>query len=414
MNNHPQRASFSFAIGARSRSKGEALKAELGVDESVPVVEINLSQYEHIEAAVKDAKVVLNVVGPYWLWGMHVVRACATHGKRYVDLTGEPHFVRKIIDHFDVLATETGAVIVPSCGFDSIPADILVYLSNRTLKDALGPQAALGLSQSFYDVVASVSGGSLATLMTEIEKVPRATLVEARSDYALSRVQGHPTPKPPLAVREPVSSGGKYGGYWIMAGMNRSIVQRTFGLNEFAASLSAAHIVAGANAGTGEDALRAAYGPQFRYGEYLLVGSWIKTVLHSMIMQFSMTLLFWFASIRWFVKSFGAKSGEGPSERAMARGKMVVTNYTESASSPGTWAKSVMRGSGDPGYFLSAYMITECALAFVLDEASLPRLARVGGILTPATAFGMVLVKRLESTGLMQFERELVRSGESE
>lgn len=111
---------------------------------------------------------------------------------------------------------------------------------------------------------------------------------------------------------------------------------------------------------------------------------------------------------------------------------MVVTNYTESASSPGTWAKSVMRGSGDPGYFLTACksfeshcilclrlinhclldMITECALAFVLDEASLPPLARVGGILTPATAFGEVLVKRLESTGLMRFERALVRSGE--
>lgn len=88
---------------------------------------------------------------------------------------------------FDVLATQTGAVIVPSCGFDSIPADILVYLSSRTLKDALGPEAALGLSQSFYDVAGIASGGSLATLMTEIEKVPRATQIEARSDYALSR-----------------------------------------------------------------------------------------------------------------------------------------------------------------------------------------------------------------------------------
>lgn len=57
-------------------------------------------------------------------------------------------------------------------------------------------------------------------------------------------------------------------------------------------------------------------------------------------------------------------------------------------------------------------MITECALAFVLDEASLAPLARVGGILTPATAFGEVLVKRLESTGLMRFERALVRNGE--
>lgn len=77
LNNHPQRASFTFAIGARSRTKGEALKVELGVDESVPIVEVDLSTYEHVEVAVKDAKVVLNAVGPYWLWGTHVVRYSA-------------------------------------------------------------------------------------------------------------------------------------------------------------------------------------------------------------------------------------------------------------------------------------------------------------------------------------------------
>lgn len=76
---------------------------------------------------------------------------------------------------------------MPACGFDSIPADLLVHLSSRTLKNALGPQAQLGLSQTFYEIAGGVSGGSLATLLTGIEQVPPAVHSEAASDYALSR-----------------------------------------------------------------------------------------------------------------------------------------------------------------------------------------------------------------------------------
>lgn len=83
-----------------------------------------------------------------------------------------------------------------------------------------------------------------------------------------------------------------------MANTNRGIVQRTFGLYEFATSLSAVHVeVAGAHAGTGADARRAAYGPQFRYDEYLLVGSRFKTALHSVVASLSMALLFWVAPV---------------------------------------------------------------------------------------------------------------------
>ena len=83
------------------------------------IVQVDVNRYADVEAAVKDTKVVINVVGPYWLWGTNVVRcvrgrllrvrtrlepglrlhrACAEHGKRYVDLAGEPHFMKKIID----------------------------------------------------------------------------------------------------------------------------------------------------------------------------------------------------------------------------------------------------------------------------------------------------------------------------
>ena len=72
------------------------------------------------------------------------------------------------------------------CGFDSIPADLLVFLSNRTLKNAFGPDAQLGLSQTFYKGTGGVSGGTLATLMSDMENVPRSRLLQAQHDYALS------------------------------------------------------------------------------------------------------------------------------------------------------------------------------------------------------------------------------------
>ena len=102
---------------------------------------------------------------------------------------------------FDHAATKTKAVIVPACGFDSLPSDLAVFLSNRTLKNALGPQTQLGLSQSFFDVRGAFSGGSFATMVAEIEQVPRGRLAESHKEYALSpgtspavSIRSHPQP----------------------------------------------------------------------------------------------------------------------------------------------------------------------------------------------------------------------------
>lgn len=102
-----------------------------------------------------------------------------------------PYATTTHTSRYDQLATQTGAVIVNTCGFDSIPADILVYLSNKTLKDALGPQAQLGLSQTFYHVRGGTSGGTLNTMISDIEKTPRQVLREANEDYAISQGE-HP------------------------------------------------------------------------------------------------------------------------------------------------------------------------------------------------------------------------------
>ncbi|TBU27867.1 Saccharopine dehydrogenase-domain-containing protein [Dichomitus squalens] len=412
---HPQRNSFTFAIGVRSKTKGVELLKSLGIenDGTVRVVEVDVTRYESVEAAVRDTKVVINTVGPFWLWGTSVVRACALLGRRYVDLTGEPQFVRKIIELFDHIATKTGAVIVPSCGFDSLPSDLAVFLSNRTLKNAIGPQTQLGLSQTFFDIKSGISGGSLATLATEIEEVPQILLAQSRQDYALSPVKGYPSPPFQKAVRVPFSSPPAYGAFWIMANVNRAIVQRTFGLNELLANYSGALLTSAPVQETAAQIRPLTYGPEFRYAEYMTVGtSRLVASVSSTLLGVWLALLFYVPPIWWFVKLFLPKSGEGPSEHQLKTGYMTVTNFTEAASAPGTWAKTTIHGKGDPGYLLTAGMISECALALALDDASLPPHARLGGVLTPATALGSDIVSRLEASSLLHFESQIVRGQE--
>ncbi|KAI9067472.1 hypothetical protein FKP32DRAFT_1588577 [Trametes sanguinea] len=408
--NHPQRSSFSLGVGVRSKAKGEELERSLGLDESVQLIQLDVSSYETIEPAVKDAKVVINAVGPFWKYGANVVRACAVHGKRYVDLTGEPHFVRKIADLYDYLATKTGAIIVPACGMDSIPGDINVYLSNQTLKQKLGPQTDLGLSETFYTLRVAPSGGSFATLLSLYEEVPRLKVEEAHRDYALSPIPGAPSPPSRLATRVPFRTPVRYGAPYVMGLSNRAIVQRTFGLNQMA--LTAGRVFFGEkDAPQKEQQIRPyAYGTQFRYGEYLVShgGTYWSAVIASTVMALMFSLLY-FAPIRWLFKKLVFKPGEGPTEQELEKGFMVATNYTATASEPATWAKSVFRGQGDPGYLLSSIMIAECALGLLLDDDKLPVTARPGGILTPATALGDVIVRRLKATGRMSFESEIVQ-----
>ncbi|KAI0752784.1 Saccharopine dehydrogenase-domain-containing protein [Daedaleopsis nitida] len=406
--NHPERSSFTFAIGVRSAAKGEALRTSLGLDESVKVVQVDVSQYDTVARAVEDAKVVINVVGPYWSFGENVVRACAVHGKRYVDLAGELHFVRDIIARYDYLASKTGAIIVPTCGFDCIPADILVFLSNRTLKTVLGPDAEPGLSQTFYGVEGGVSGGTIATLMSDIETVPRHTYTAGQRDYALSLVRGHPSPRPALAAHMPFSSPAQYGGYWFEGSTNRGIVQRTFGITHLLATN--ARVLLGSTHAKELEIKPLTYGSQFRYVEYMLVGkSWLGAAAFSVLFTLFLKLLFRNSLFRWILKLFLPKPGEGPSEKDMEKGWAEVTNFTASATSAKVFAKSTMHCKGDPGYLLTASMLSESALALLLDDASLPVTAHPGGVLTPATALGDALIRRLETTGRIHFESDIVR-----
>ncbi|TDL16442.1 hypothetical protein BD410DRAFT_622891 [Rickenella mellea] len=396
LHTHPNRSSFSFAIGGRSRSKLSALVDELKLDESVEVIEFNANDDASVEVAVQRVKVVINMVGPYWLYGTPIVRACAKHGVHHVDITGETHWVKDIIEQFDSTARKTGSIIVPSCGFDSIPSDMSVHLSAKTLKTALGPDTTLGESRTIATLHAGVSGGTLASILTGVEEVPRDKLRAARLPYALSPIQGQTKPGTHLLYRLPILRPEQYGGQFPPAPHSIAMVHRTWALLQNQGSPASA------------------YGKDFTYDEFGAAGGRVSAISFSLAMEFGLFCLLHVPPVRWLIKRVGPAAGTGPSDEALEKGSMEVINVTSTVPSPDTpqtHVKTVIRGRGDPGYILTSIMVIEAALC-LLDRSKLPEIGRDGGILTPMTAFGDVLVERLKANERFEIESALVTGDE--
>jgi len=392
LNEHRDRSSFTFALAARSKPKLEALVKEFDLNAQVPLVFLDVTDRAQVEEAVKSARVVINTIGPYWKWGTPVVRACALNGVHYVDLSGETPWIKDIITHFDYLAMKTGSIILPSCGFDSIPSDLSAYLSVRTLKQTLGPDTQIGESVTAHKHKGGVSGGTLSTIHTSLAEVPRQKYMASMRDHSLSPASGVPSPSNKLVYTLPHLTPPIYGGYLVMAPVNRATVQRTRGLFEISSPMQ--HI---------------RYGPRFTYEEFLVMPNRFASALLSLVV-FSMGLcLASSRTIRWLFKRFVVDRAYGPSDEEMKKGFLKSTNVTSSIATPTqreVTAKTVIRIRGDPGYLSSAVMMIECALG-CLDSSKLTPLGQKGGVLTPVSAFGDELPHRLEKSGIFEYESSI-------
>ena len=76
---------------------------------------------------------------------------------------------------YDYQAYKNNAILIPCCGFDSVPADVVVYLANKTTKSVLGPSRYLEDSISVYNLKGGISGRTLASVISSIEDAPSLT-----------------------------------------------------------------------------------------------------------------------------------------------------------------------------------------------------------------------------------------------
>lgn len=291
---------------------------------------------------------------------------------------------------------------------DSIPSDLSVYLSNKTLKTLVGPDTMIDESTSAFDVLWGASGGSIATLISMLEDVPRFKRTMARTDFVLSNLKGVPQPAPRLLYQLPFTSPPTWGGVFVMGIVNRMIVQRSWSLREL---WSRTHPDL-----SEPERKQITYGPDFKYSEFRVAKSKAGGVLASLGLILGMMSLL-IPPFRWLFKKIAPQSGEGPSPELQKNGWLKVTNVTSSVATPSTpqrLVRTTIQGQGDPGYALTSVMISETALSILLNFSELTPIAHQGGVLTPTAALGDVLVRRLERSGKFKFDSEIVVSGEIE
>ena len=362
-----------IALAGRNTQKLEGVRA--GLPERArtwPLVNVDAADKAAMEKLAEDTKVVCTTVGPYAKYGFPLVEACAKAGTHYCDLTGETLFMRDAIDRFHETAKASGARIVHTCGFDSIPSDLGVQF----LAESLG-----SLKQATYVVEVAkggFSGGTVASMLNFLD--------EAKKDRSRLRMMADPYALSPAREKEPKLGNERdltsfkfdeFVGQWvapfIMASVNTRVVRRSNALLDYA------------------------YGRSFRYAEVMGMKKGargaIKAAQLAGALGAFMGLLM--SPARKFVEARLPKPGEGPDEKTRQTGFLRVRIFGESES--GARKVVTIEGHGDPGYQLTALMLGQSALCLALDEDKLPN---ASGVLTPAVAMGKVLRDRLVAAGM--------------
>jgi short subunit dehydrogenase-like uncharacterized protein len=362
-----------IALSGRSKDKLEALKAELGVD--WPVIVVDAADVTSLAALAQSTTAVATTVGPYAKHGMPLVEACAEAGTSYADLTGEVLFVRESAERFHKIACETGARIVHATGFDSIPSDLgVLLLHERVQADGEGTleETVLVLTK----MKGGVSGGTVDSLRTMLDEV--------KADRQLVKVMADPYSLSPDRAAEPQL--GKESD--IMTPTKDPLLARW--VAPFVMAPYNTRVVRRSNALLGH-----AYGPGFRYREVMSVGSSpFAPVLAGGITAGLGVLVAGMAlpPTRFLLDKVLPKPGEGPSDKLQATGHFTVEVHTR--TSTGARYVATISAVGDPGYAATAVMFGESALCLGTDE-----LSSGGGVLTPAVALGDALADRLRARG---------------
>lgn len=321
-----------------------------------------------VDAVVSRASVVLSTAGPFGRYGTPVVDACVRHNTHYVDITGETPWMREIASRYHERAAADGIRIIPACGFDSVPSDLGAMLMARHVPAATGRTCAE--VRAYFAFSGGLNGGTVASLLHMLE-TPRTTRTAAAAPKTTSRVR---------MVKRPRydEEFGHWIGPFVMAPTNTYVVRRSIALSEATNGVS---------------------GVGFMYQEAMKYEGPLAPVK---AMGQSAALGTLFAALaqprtRRFVTPLLPRPGTGPSKRRMNAGWFTCDLL--GLTPDGRQVRGLIRYDGDPGNRATTTFVCESALALALDADALPGGAEQGGVLTPATGLGDVLVDRLRRAG---------------
>ena len=355
--------SVSWAIAGRSKEKLIAVSEDLKVGSNVPHLLVDSNDSDSIVSMMQQTKCVLTTVGPYQLYGANILQQCVIHGVDYVDLCGEPGWMHEMINEHAEQAKETGARIVFSCGFDSIPFDLGVYFLQKEVIAQHG-QPASNVRGRVRAMNGEFSGGTAASLgatMASLKEKPELFEVLV-NPFALSN--GFAGPEQ-AQDSKPIYDDKleTWVAPFFMAPINTKNVHRSNVLMD--------HL----------------YGKDFCYNEMWIQGPGEEGKAAAEFVG-SMNPL-----------ADAPAPGEGPSKESRENGNYDVLFCAD--LSDGSSLHASVSGDMDPGYGSTSKMIAESALCLVDDCSELG-----GGIYTPAPAMGEKLITRLQANAGLTFKIE--------
>jgi short subunit dehydrogenase-like uncharacterized protein len=373
---------LKWAIAGRSQTKLNELKSSLGIaGEPLDIIVADAADEESLRLLCGDTRVVISTVGPYALYGEPLVKTCVALGTDYCDLTGEVQWIAKMLEGYEDQAKTTGARIVNSCGFDSLPSDLGVYFLQQHAKQKFG-EACSSIKMRVKKMKGAASGGTVAS-MTNIFK-------EVASNSALRKLLANP-----YAICPP-----DHGNKVRQDNMNRPQYDNDFNswVAPFVMAVINTRIVHRSNA-----LIDGGYSQHFEYNEAMLtgkglMGGGLAAGVGAGLGGFAMAAVL--PPTRWAMEKFILpKPGEGPSQDAQEKGFYDLRFYGKTDS--GQEIRCKVTGDQDPGYGSTAKMLAQAAacLAQDISKENVP-----GGFWTPASIFGEKLISRLEKHSGLTFE----------
>ena len=372
---HPLR----WAMAGRSLGKLAQVRSLIGAPATLPLLQADAADPAALAALVGQTRAVITTVGPYQRHGEALVKACAAAGCDYVDLCGEPAWMAGMIPQLTAPAQASGARIVFSCGFDSVPFDLgVVYLQAEAMARFGAP--LVQVRGRVKTMKGGMSGGTMASALATFEQMGRDPATAALMADPFALTPGFRGPAQPdgnvAALDEP---GQSWAGPIVMATINTKNLHRT-------------------------NALRGhPWGTGFLYDEKLTTGRGAKGEWAARLLAGGARVqnaLLGFAPTRRLLGRFALpQPGDGPGPAARASGHYDLRFDGQTAD--GRRLAARVTGDRDPGYGSTCKMISEAALCLLHD---VDRSATPGGVWTAGSALGLALVRRLQAHAGLSFE----------
>ena len=348
-------ASLKWAMAGRSKDKLAAVRDAVGAPAGTPLIVADSSNAASLKTMVGQARCVISIVGPYQLYGNDLIAACVEAGTDYIDLCGEPIWMRQMIDRYEAAAKASGARIVFSCGFDSVPFELGAFFVQEEARRVFGAPASR-VKGRVRDMRGTLSGGTAASAKATFDAVAKDLSLVAILNDPFALTPGSAGPKQPRgnkpAYEEDLQS---WAAPFMMALINTRNVHRSNMLMGYP------------------------YGREFVYDEMVLTGSGEKGEANAKLVM---------AANAEKTGPKAPKPGEGPSKEERENGLYDLL-YVAIAPD-GRQVRAAVKGDRDPGYGSTSKMISECAICLLRDTPDVP-----AGFWTPGAAMQHKLIKRL-------------------